>query len=669
MRAAILRLTAFMVLVIFGIIRPTHVHAVEVLTVDVPLAMSKGRFASCTGQWFGSCSATLSDAVALIQNEAWQSTIPANVRVVRLQLQAGVHRIDKALSIDSWGVGRTHGIVLEFQGNDSGTIISGGVEIRAWLKPGQFSMPSRMAKAAVQTAWAVDVAQLGLDLDRLPQAKGFGLPARPVRTELFVDGLPQPTAGWPDLGYGEIFRPLGLNDSDQVTFAILGRSAASWQDEPDLVVEGFWRWDWAAQSYLVGQKYGEQNRLILLGAGSPYGIKAGQRVRIENALAELDRPGEWYLDRAAGMLYFYPERTWRGTGAELSVAEGLIRVLGSEKVHFKKLRLEKARGDAVVVRNSSEVLLEGVEIRNVGNRGLVIEQSTRSGIRHGLIERTGQGGVVLSGGDRQLLVAANNFVEGSTIRQFSRLIKTIAPAVDLYGVGQRVSGNVISGGPQMAIQFAGNDHLISGNEIFDVVTETSDAGAIYVGRDFTSYGTTIENNFLHDIQPFSKKFDTKGIYFDDQASGVSVRKNIFARVQQPVFIGGGRDISVVENIFYFSSPAVHLDARGVEGQRLSTLDPKGTLQKRLDSVPYQSALYASRYPNLPRIREDDFGRPKYNVFSRNVVVGGQVASISERAQGGVFLDGNIQAGEEIFSTQGPTSSKRLRRDDFVLKKQ
>jgi len=134
-----------------------------------------------------------------------------------------------------------------------------------------------------------------------------------------------------------------------------------------------------------------------------------------------------------------------------------------------------------------------------------------------LIEDIGEGGVVLSGGDRQTLTPANLYVERSTIRRFERVSRTYRPAILLNGVGNRAVGNKISDSPHTAILFTGNDHLISQNEIFDVCKETGDAGAIYTGRDWSARGTVISDNHIHDIAPNVAMGGTIGVYLEDQA--------------------------------------------------------------------------------------------------------------------------------------------------------
>lgn len=613
------------------------------------------------------CKATLTEAFRIIQAPQWQAALLGKFSKVRLLIAPGTYRLTSALDLQ-WGKGATKAIPLEIQGTAKSTVISGSVAIENWVAGNVSNVPARVPPHIRSSLLVADISALNLPLQVVPHAWGYGLPIRPVLTELFVADAVQPLAGWPNAGYGKVARPAGMAADDKKTFSIEGRNVNDWLVEPSLQVHAFWGNNWAAQSYLVANKDIGTNTLTLLGNGSPYGIKPGQRARVENALAELDSPGEWYVDRAAAKLFYLPDASFTGIQAELSVAAQLLQITDSELINVRGIVFEKTTGTAVQVSKSSGVVFDNVVIRLTGNRGLVIADSARSGIRNSLIEDNGEGGVYMSGGDRATLLAAGNFVDTCTIRRYSRLVKTYRYAVELDGVGQRVTGSTISDAPHAAIFFKGNDHVISNNEIFHVVRETGDAGAIYVGRDYTVQGTVIENNFLHDITAQSKDLDVKGIYLDDQASGITIRGNIFARVQQPVFLGGGRDNVIEKNLFFQSSPAVHLDARGLTSQRQTTLDPKGTLQRGLDAVPYRGAIYAARFPNLAKIREDDIGAPKYNVFRGNTIVSGQMASVAPDAMPGIEVSNNKQAIDAIFVKSMPAQS-RLLREDFRLSKE
>lgn len=611
------------------------------------------------------CSALLEEAFTLIQSPEWQRGVRGRYAKVHLHLAGGTYRLLGPLSL-RWGEGETRDVPLDVTGSGARTVLSGAAAVTHWSPANMGEAVPRIPLSARSHVRVADVSALGLDLSSSAPPRGFGLPIRPTLTEVFYRNAPQPLAAWPNRGYGRILRLEGLPAADKTRFAVAGRAVREWQDESDLQAFGYWFWDWAAQTYLVAGRDPAANAMTLASPGSPYGIRDGQRVRVENALAELDMAGEWYLDRSREKLYFWPPDTLNDGEVEISIAETLLNIELSRGVTVRDMVIEKTRGDAVTVKQSRDVVLERLTIRDTGNRALVVVEGALCGLRNSVVEDTGEGGVLLSGGDRRTLEPAGHFASGNVIRRFSRLVKTYRPSVEIAGVGQSIEGNTISDAPHTAIIFRGNDHRIVGNEIFNVVAETSDAGAIYTGRDFTARGTVIDNNFLHDIGPNDPKREVKGIYLDDQASGIAIRRNIFVRVQQPVFVGGGRDNVIEENLFYESSPAIHLDARGMTSQRRATLNPLGELQSGLDAVPYRGKKFAERYRNLAKIREDDLGAPKYSIARGNVAVKGIAYSVEKMAENGINFDGVMEGSEDEFIAYSSVR-KRSESQNFWLR--
>ena len=64
-------------------------------------------------------------------------------------------------------------------------------------------------------------------------------------------------------------------------------------------------------------------------------------------------------------------------------------------------------------------------------------------------------------------------------------------AIAVSGVGNRIIRNLIHHGPHLAISAGGNDHVVEGNEVHNVVAESDDAGAYYVGRGWTQRGNVL----------------------------------------------------------------------------------------------------------------------------------------------------------------------------------
>ena len=546
-------------------------------------------------------------------------------RNIHIELAAGEHRFERPVLIEA-GHGGNREFPLVIRGPDEA-----GLAGRSRLLGSQRLNPVQAQSGKVRSA---------LDRPEIPEAarphiKRFALPPqikpgssvdtpRPqdgvpaVPFEVFDADGPLRPARWPNSGaapWSEIVTIGGTAAAP--AFTVAGDRVRVWQSEPDLWAGGYWRYDWRYETQRISHVDGASGALTL--AARPFdGVRAGGRVFVYHALAELDQPGEWYRDQRTNELLVWPRAADAiGQHLEISLADSIIQMKEASHVRLRGLSLEMSRGDAIVVKGGSDVVIEDCRIRWTGGRAAAFGEALSSGILRSQILDTGAGGVLLYGGNRQELAPAGLFALDSRFERFARLSLTYAAAVELGGVGHTVSGNFISGADHLGILFQGNDHLIERNELARLMLDSADGGAIYTGRDWTSRGTRIRHNFLHDIRP-APGFETKGIYLDDMASGIAIEGNVFLRVDQAVFIGGGRDNMVTGNVFAATEPAVHMDSRGLNDHRAQIENPDSEMLTRLKAVPYRSALWQARYPSLAGILADDPGMAKRNVLTGNI---------------------------------------------------
>jgi hypothetical protein len=159
------------------------------------------------------------------------------------------------------------------------------------------------------------------------------------------------------------------------------------------------------------------------------------------------------------------------------------------------------------------------------------------------------------------------------------------------------------------------------NEIHHIALETGDVGAIYSGRNWTYRGNKIRHNFIHHTGGVG--MGSMGVYMDDCVSGTEVFGNIFYKVHWAMFIGGGRDHQVVNNLFVDCDPAVRMDGRGLDKTPVWYNMVYDYMKKQLAAVP--QPLYRERYPtinNLDRYYASTNGfPPEGNVIARNVCIG------------------------------------------------
>jgi len=586
---------------------------------------------------------------------------------VDVLLGAGHFRLTQPLRLGAWPASALGPLRVSGAGA-AGTVISGAraVPAAAWQAlanspqgPGGAEADARLPAVARPHVRVASLAGL------LPpprgdarRVSGFGEAIAPVAMELSAAGRVQTLARWPNAGWAAA-EPLaaaapGAEPSPRGLRIRQGRAGA-WQAEPALVVAGYFSHDWAFERIPVDSVSAASGELRLPAPGARFGVRAGQRVFVENALSELDSPGEWYADAATQRLYFWPPDAAALATAEVSAAPQLLVLDNVGDVTVQNLTLQGSIGTAVSILNSQRVTLADAVVRNTGNLGVIIDGGNAVTLRRVALHDLGEGGVVVSGGDRRSLAPSGHVVEGCRIERFARLSRSYRPAIRIEGVGVQVLRNRIDDGPHSAIVFGGNEHRIEGNHISNVVTETNDAGAIYTGRDWTTRGTVIHNNLLQNIYPrLPGTVSVMGVYLDDQASGTTISGNVFANVTRAVFVGGGRDNTIDHNLFVASSPAIFADNRGTTWQREQTLDSRGTLRANLRNMPVNSDAYRSRYPRLADVLDDEPGRSKGNRASGNLFVASKEFEFLDGAQLGMAQDGNRTQPWAIFKTlRGP----------------
>src|SRR5690606_36401877 len=93
-----------------------------------------------------------------------------------------------------------------------------------------------------------------------------------------------------------------------------------WKEEKDPWVSGYWFWDWAEQRHKVSRIDTDGMQIDVAPPYHNYGYRLGQWFYGFNLLSEIDEPGEYYVDREKGVLYFYPPSDISQSHAFVSVA-------------------------------------------------------------------------------------------------------------------------------------------------------------------------------------------------------------------------------------------------------------------------------------------------------------------------------------------------------------
>lgn len=501
----------------------------------------------------------------------------------------------------------------------------------------------RLSPAARGSVLVTDLRAQGIDDYGTLEPVGFGRGRRPAAMEVFYRDRRMTLARWPDHSFVTIARVdvPGRGGTDDVpwdagsdepnrSFEYFGDRPRGWRRPAEALVHGYWTYDWA-DSYQRVESIDLDARRVTTDRPGAYGYTTGQRYYFLNVLEELDSPGEWYLDRQAGQLYFRPPGDPPADEVVVTVSllsEPVVALRGASHVHLHGLTVECCRSDGIGITGGRDARVRCCEVRNTGEYGIRVDGGAGHRIERSRVHDTGAGGVQLAGGDRRTLQPAGHVVEHCDIHRFSRLLLTYTPGVDLHGVGHRVAHNHLHDAPHTAVLLHGNDHVIELNEIDRVCTQTGDAGAFYMGRDWTERGNVVRHNFFHDLGIFGYgRHGVRAVYLDDCASGTTIFGNVFLRCTRAVLIGGGRDNRVEHNLFVHCEPAVQLDGRGrclTEQWRGMVYD---TMRPRLEDMRHREPPYADRYPQLADLdavyQAGEGFEPTGNVIVNNLCYGGR----------------------------------------------
>ncbi len=528
-------------------------------------------------------------------------------------------------------------------------VLTGGKKISGFAAIDKKSeVYNRFAKGVRKKIVQIDLKKLGItDYGKL-KARGFGRAIQPSGLMLFFNGNPMNIARWPNNSWKLIFDV--PEELEGIGFSYSGNKPNNWKESNNIWMHGYWKYDWA-DNYVRIKNIDKQNKNIIVNPSySGYPFTKGRRYYFFNILEELDSPGEWFLDRNSGVLYFYPPAKIEDSEMYVSLLrEPLIKLENKKGVIIKNITFEYSCGTGVQIIGGRNNLIKNCTICNLGTVGVNFGNSSNpssdiygntlfngdAGNNNGIsgceIYNIGEVGVILGGGDRKTLEPGGNFVEDSKIYKVSQWVRTYRAAIFMYGVGNIARHNEIFDLPHTALFFWGNEHIIEYNNIYRVCTETTDAGALYNGRDWSQRGTIIRFNYIHQLSAIKTTGsypEVMGVYLDDFCSGITVYGNIFYKAGRNVMIGGGRDNTVKNNIFIDGHPAIHVDARGIGWAKYyfkNTPDKKkdNTLPERLEAVNYKNPPYSEKYPELLTVLTDEPAMPKNNCINRNIFCDGK----------------------------------------------
>lgn len=397
-----------------------------------------------------------------------------------------------------------------------------------------------------------------------------------AQAELSLNGEMQQLARWPNNDYTGLIKPAddsgeyGKRSKEGIqngcSFKVDFDRPSRWSKQEEVWLSGTIGPNYNFDYYPV-ERFDAAQKRVYLSRGALQNYYTEPHYRFENIPEELDAPGEYYIDRQRGVLYFYPPEdapensvlTITMSTPTLNYGTGktpnsMFRLDACKNITFENLTLKGGRGSAVTGRYNSGIQFIGCEINSFGEHGIRLDFSTDVTVENCRIHDVGQDGLQFTNcGDYAKLTPNNILVKNNDIYRFARLERDYKAGIN-FGyrcVGATAANNHIHDGPHTGMIFYGVNNSIYGNEFDHLVTEFNDMDALYTNNSMYPWerGNKIYGNYFHDIGRSSMngrhQVNVRAIRTDNKGCGLNIYENLFYRIGDGGTVRGNNGIGAV----------------------------------------------------------------------------------------------------------------------------
>jgi hypothetical protein len=505
---------------------------------------------------------------------------------------------------------------LDFGPEDSGTeeapvVYAAAAGERVVLSGGRRLAGGRWGEVNGGKAWLVDIPEVKQGHWRFRQ--------------LFVNGARRPRTRLPKHGEYRIESLPGYTDdflrspTKQFVYAP-GNIVPAWRNLRDVEIVGITKW---LDNRLPIESVTALTRTVTFDRESLFALVSGDKPGnywVENVFEALDSPGQWYLDRPGGTLYYLPQPGENLPSAEIIAPQlpQLLRVVGRPGEPVHDLRFEGlifAHTEWQPPADYASSLQAGIEVPGA----ILFEYARRCALIDGGIEHIGNYGVEVSVGCTHIEVARNQITDigagGIRIGHFfswetdgtgkltergqkRRAAMPKGPRSQRITVADNEIAHCGRFSPEAVGVFVGDNANVTviHNHIHDVFYSGISVGSVQDFGPCQATGNVIEYNHVHDIgkgmlsdlagiytcssprtrirynmihDVSRRDYGGWGIYPDEGSHDLLIQNNLVFRCQDgALFAHHNRYITAENNIFAFNRIA-QLDRGGIGGFELT----------------------------------------------------------------------------------------------------
>lgn len=376
--------------------------------------------------------------------------------------------------------------------------------------------------------------------------------------------------------------------ADRDLYVDPGLVKPAWQ-APDAVVNIFPYQSWFSDRIPVERADPVRNQIVL--ARPAHGqVFAGNRFFVENVREELDAPGEWYLDRRSGDLYYWPaDAAFPEVTVTAPAMDRLIVLAGKPESPAQHIVIsgfvikDVDFGDeqdvyypahaAVHLYEANHCRVENCDFLSVGGYAVWLKGACAGNVISGNeIAQPGEGGIFVDGsayreGQEGSLLhkpdpdgrrPVGNLITENYIHHGGRIYAHVAGVYLNHTAGNQVTHNLITDMPRygLSVKYESPGNELEYNVILRTNLETNDTGGI---ESYASPGPLfIRHNLVGDslgLKPtpqgeiISPTYAC-GIYLDGEASRAEVRGNLVYRSSWcGLTLNSGNENVIENNIF------------------------------------------------------------------------------------------------------------------------